>query len=196
MMRKAEMTRQTKETDIKMALTLDKAGKSGLIGSTGIGFFDHMLNSFCVHGGMILELTMTGDLQVDGHHTVEDVGIVLGQLFAEILGDKGGIARFGEANVPMDESLAFCAVDISGRPYLVFNADFIAPMIGDYDTQLTKEFFRALAFNMGATLHLQVKYGDNDHHKTEALYKAAARAFAAAVKPAEGGVLSAKGVLS
>ena len=124
--------RNTKETKIDMTLCV-YAEERGLQGSTGIGFFDHMLNSFCIHGGFAIKLDMQGDLNVDGHHTVEDVGIVLGTLFKEVLGDKGGIKRFGHAYVPMDESLAFCAVDISGRPYIVYDVPVTAPMIGDYD---------------------------------------------------------------
>ncbi|NLK40125.1 MAG: imidazoleglycerol-phosphate dehydratase HisB [Clostridiales bacterium] len=193
-MRSAKLSRTTGETEITMTLTLD-SGEGRLSGSTGIGFFDHMLNSFCTHGCFNLALEMQGDLFVDGHHTVEDVGIVLGQLFAEILGDKRGIARFGDSLVPMDESLARAVVDISGRPYLVFDADPTAPMVGAYDTQLTKEFFRALAYNMGATLHLSLLYGDNEHHRCEALFKAAARAISQASKITGETVLSTKGVL-
>jgi imidazoleglycerol-phosphate dehydratase len=138
---------------------------------------------------------MQGDLHVDGHHTVEDVGIVLGTLFKEALGDKGGIKRFGHSYVPMDESLAFCAVDISGRPYLVYDVPVTAPMVGDYDAQLTEEFMRALAVNMGATLHTRLEYGVNHHHITEAIFKAVARAIGEAIAPFGDGVLSAKGVL-
>lgn len=191
---KAEITRTTKETDIKMSLEKN-ADECIFSGTTGIGFFDHMLNSFCVHGRFRITAEMRTDLAVDGHHTVEDTGIVLGSLFSEILGGKGGIARFGESTVPMDEALARAVIDISGRPYLVFDAYPTAPMIGDYDAQLTREFFRALAFGMGATLHLSVLYGDNEHHRTEALYKAAARAISAAMSKTDGGVLSAKGSL-
>ena len=194
-MREANITRKTKETDITMSLALDKTGKGGLTGSSGIGFFDHMLNSFCVHGGFAIELNMTGDLQVDGHHSVEDVGIVLGKLFAEILGDRGGIKRFGSCFLPMDEALAFCAIDISGRPYLHYDVPVTAPTVGDYDAQLTEEFMRALAVNMGATLHVRLEYGVNQHHITEAVFKAVARAIGEAVAPFGEGVLSAKGVL-
>ena len=193
-MRTAEKSRRTKETDIKMSLTLD-AEKGGLVGSSGIGFFDHMLNSFCVHGEFNIKLEMTGDLHVDGHHSVEDVGIVLGSLFAEILKDKGSIKRFGFSYVPMDEALAFAAIDISGRPFLAYNVPLTAAAVGDYDAQLTEEFMRALAVNMGATLHVRLEYGVNEHHITEAVYKAVARAVKEAVVPSEGGVLSAKGVL-
>ena len=194
-MRNATLTRKTKETDIAMTLTLDCVGKGGLEGTSGIGFFDHMLNSFCVHGGFRMNLQMVGDLQVDGHHSVEDVGIVLGKLFAEILGDRGGIRRFGSCFLPMDEALAFCAIDISGRPYLHYDVPVTAPMVGDYDAQLTEEFMRALAVNMGATLHTRLEYGVNQHHITEAVFKAVARAIGEAVTPFGEGVLSAKGVL-
>lgn len=193
-MRTAEKIRTTKETDIKMSLTLG-AENGGLTGSSGIGFFDHILNSFCVHGGFKIELQMKGDLNVDGHHSVEDVGIVLGSLFAEALGDKSGINRFGTAYVPMDEALAFAVVDISGRPYLKYNVPVTSPTVGDYDAQLTEEFMRALAVNMGATLHIRLEYGLNEHHITEAVYKAAARAIKEAVTQNGGGVLSTKGVL-
>ena len=186
--------RNTKETKIDMTLSVYGEEK-GLQGSTGIGFFDHMLNSFCIHGGFAIKLNMQGDLNVDGHHTVEDVGIVLGTLFKEVLGDKGGIKRFGHAYVPMDEALAFCAVDISGRPYLVYNVPVTAPMIGDYDAQLTVEFMRALAYNMGATLHVKLEYGLNEHHITEAVFKAVARALSQAMEKNGGEILSAKGVL-
>ncbi|MBE6564918.1 MAG: imidazoleglycerol-phosphate dehydratase HisB [Ruminococcaceae bacterium] len=195
-MKEATLERNTKETKIRASLAVG-VENGGLCGKSGIGFFDHMLNSFCVHGGFRLTLEVTGDLEVDGHHTVEDCGIVIGRLFADILGDKSGIRRFGNRYIPMDESLAFCALDLSGRPFLVFDADFTSPMIGDYDSQLTVEFFRALAFQMGATLHLKLMYGDNDHHKTEALYKAAAHAIREAMEPtANGQILSAKGTLA
>ena len=186
--------RNTKETKIDMTLSI-RTKEKGLKGSTGIGFFDHMLNSFCIHGGFAIKLDMQGDLHVDGHHTVEDVGIVLGTLFKEALGDKGGIKRFGHAYVPMDESLAFSAVDISGRPYLVYDVPVTAPMIGDYDAQLTVEFMRAIAYNMGATLHVKLEYGINEHHITEAVYKAVARALSQAMEETGGEILSAKGVL-
>ncbi len=194
-MRTATLSRKTKETDIKMSLTLDKLGCGKLEGGSGIGFFDHMLNSFCVHGGYLIELEMLGDLGVDGHHSVEDVGIVLGKLFAEVLGDRANIRRFGESFLPMDEALAFCAVDISGRPYLYYDVPVTSPFIGDYDAQLTEEFMRALAVNMGATLHIKLEHGSNEHHITEAVFKAVARAIGEAVTPFGNGVLSAKGTL-
>lgn len=190
----ATITRNTLETKISMTLTVGEP-ICRLYGSSGIGFFDHMLNSFCVHGGFAIRLECEGDIYVDGHHTVEDCGIVLGALFAQILGDRRGIRRFGNAKIPMDESLAEAVIDISGRPYLVFDANFDSPMTGEYDNQLTLEFFRALAFNMGATLHMHLLYGSNDHHKTEALYKAAAHAIAMAIERKGNTVLSAKGIL-
>lgn len=199
-MRYSEKERNTKETKIKLSLELDRTGSGGLTGTSGIGFFDHMLNSFAVHGGFAVALEMTGDLNVDGHHTVEDVGIVLGSLFAEILGSRSGIARFAHEYVPMDEALAFAAVDVSGRPFLHFDSSACpsiaeGQLIGEYDASLTVEFFRALAFNAGFTLHMKLEYGSNTHHAVEALFKAAARAISAAVRETGGGVLSAKGVL-
>lgn len=191
-MRKAEIARKTKETDIKVQLCLD-GGERKI--DTGIGFFDHMLNSFAVHASFGLTLCCKGDLEVDGHHTVEDCGIALGQALAQCLGDRAGIARFGQAFVPMDEALGFCAVDISGRPYLVLNAPMPQPMCGQYDTCLTTEFMRALAVNAGLTLHLKAEYGENAHHITEALFKALARALRQAVTQTGEGVLSTKGVL-
>lgn len=193
--RVAALDRRTLETQIQMSLELDRRGGGGLSGSTGIGFFDHMLNSFAVHGGFVITLDMKGDLNVDGHHTVEDVGIVLGKLFAEALGDRSGIARFGMSYVPMDEALARSVTDICGRPYLVFDAEFKNQTVGTFDTCLTVEFFRALAFNMGATLHIKLEYADNDHHAVEAIFKSAARAISQACERTGGGVLSAKGSL-
>lgn len=192
-MRKGEIKRKTRETDISLFLDLDNSGITSV--STGIGFFDHMLQSFAVHGGFGLGIRCEGDLQVDGHHTVEDVGIVLGKAVAQALGDRAGIARFGQAYVPMDEALAFCALDVSGRPYLVFDACMPQVVCGTYDTCLTVEFMRAFAVNAGITLHLMSEYGDNAHHITEALFKALARALRQAVTQTGGGVLSAKGVL-
>lgn len=194
MSRKAEIARKTKETDIKVSLILEGSGNISI--NTGIGFFDHMLNSFAVHGGFDLSVTCKGDLNVDGHHSVEDVGICLGKALNEALGDKSGIMRFGSAYVPMDEALAFCALDISNRPFLVFNADFTNEKIGEYDSCLTEEFMRAFAFNAGITLHLKAEYGKNDHHITEALFKALAYALRQAVAlNANGSALSAKGTL-
>ena len=193
-MRTAEIARKTKETDITLRLDLDGTGKVDI--DTGIGFFNHMLTAFAVHSGIDLSVVCRGDLEVDGHHTVEDIGIVLGQAVAEALGDKAGILRYGSFYVPMDEALAFCAMDISGRPFLVFNAAFHDQRIGEFDTCLCEEFFRAFAFNSCITLHLRSEYGKNDHHICEALFKAAAHAFRAAItQNADGSVLSSKGVL-
>ena len=191
-MRKADITRKTKETVLSASLNLD-GGEVKI--KTGIGFLDHMLTALGVHGGFGLTLAAKGDLEVDGHHTAEDVGIVLGKAFCEALGDKGGIVRYGSAYIPMDEALGFCAVDISGRPFLVFNAEFVNEKIGELDTCLIEEFMRAFAFNAGITLHLRCEYGKNDHHKAEALFKALAYALKAATRPNSGGVVSTKGVL-
>lgn len=191
-MRKAEITRKTKETDISASLNLD-GGEVKI--NTGIGFLDHMLTALGVHGGFGLTLEAKGDLYVDGHHTAEDVGIVLGKAFCEALGDKGGIVRYGSAYIPMDEALGFCAVDISGRPFLVFNAEFVNEKIGELDTCLIEEFMRAFAFNAGITLHLRCEYGKNDHHKAEALFKALAYALKTATRQNSGEIVSTKGVL-
>lgn len=191
-MRKAEITRKTKETVISASLNLD-GGEVKI--KTGIGFLDHMLTALGVHGGFGLTLAAKGDLEVDGHHTAEDVGIVLGKAFGEALGDKGGIVRYGSAFIPMDEALGFCAVDISGRPFLVFNAEFTNEKIGELDTCLIEEFMRAFAFNAGITLHLRCEYGKNDHHKAEALFKALAYALKAATRQNSGEIVSTKGVL-
>lgn len=192
-MRCADITRKTKETDISLKLNLD--GGDVKI-NTGIGFFNHMLNSFATHGGFGLELTVKGDLEVDDHHTVEDTGIVLGKAFSKALGDKGSIDRFGSFYVPMDEALAFASVDISGRPFLVFDADFPQERCGEYSCAMTVEFMRAFAYNSGITLHLKSVYGDNSHHITEALYKAVAHALRLAVKQNNlNKPLSTKGVL-
>jgi imidazoleglycerol-phosphate dehydratase len=194
MNRTAEITRTTKETDIAIKLDLDGGAKADI--NTGIGFLDHMLTALAIHGGFSLELNCKGDLNVDGHHTAEDIGIVLGLAFKEALGDKAGIMRYGSAFIPMDEALAFCSLDISARPFLVFNAEFKNERVGEFDTCLTEEFMRAFAFNAGITLHLRVEYGSNDHHKIEALFKALAYALKTAVKRnADGSVVSTKGVL-
>ncbi len=192
-MRTAKLSRTTKETDIVLSLNLDGSGNGTI--TTGVGFFDHMLTALALHGGVDLELSVKGDLEVDCHHTVEDTGIVLGQAFKAALGDRGGIARYGSAFVPMDEALGFCALDISGRPFLAFNADFTGPQVGGFDTQMAEEFFRAFAFGAGITLHLRVEYGKNDHHMLEALFKALGQSLRAAVRQQGGGVLSTKGML-
>ena len=192
-MRNSTIKRITKETQIELSVNLD--GNGSFSGTSGIGFFDHMLHAFAVHGGFDLELQMQGDLQVDGHHSVEDLGIVLGQAFGQAV-DKSRINRFGSFYVPMDESLAFCALDISGRPFLVFDADFTNPMVGELDCSLVEEFFRAFAMNSGITLHIRLEYGRNDHHKIEAIFKAVAHALQQAVRLRDGAVLSSKGVLA
>lgn len=190
-MRTSEKTRVTKETNITVSLCLD-GGKVEV--STGIGFFDHMLTAFAVHGGFGLKISAKGDLEVDGHHTVEDVGIVLGDAFGEALGDKSDIARYGSFYIPMDEALAFAAVDISGRPFLCFSGAFSQTTCGAYDLCLTEEFFRAFAMHAGITLHLKLEYGQNAHHEAEALYKAAAHALREAVSYQKG-ILSTKSIL-
>lgn len=192
-MRAATVSRKSKETDISVQLNLD-GGEVKV--QTGIGFFDHMLTAFAVHGGFGLKITCKGDLEVDCHHTIEDTGIVLGQAFAEALGDKAGIVRYGSFFVPMDKALGFCAVDISGRPYLVFDARFPEERVGEFDTCMGAEFFRALAVNSGLTIHLRVPYGENSHHMLEALFKAAGHALKIACREtADGEVLSTKGML-
>ena len=192
-MRTALIKRETKETQISVEVDLD-GGEVAI--STGVGFFDHMLNAFAVHGGFGLKVSAVGDLEVDCHHTIEDTGIVLGKAFDQALGDKGGIARFGSFYVPMDEALGFCSLDISGRPFLVFDADFPEERIGGYDSCMTEEFMRAFAYNAGITLHLKSVYGKNSHHITEALYKALAHALKAAVAQTNSAKpLSTKGVL-
>lgn len=192
-MRTAEIERNTKETQILVELNLD-GGEVDI--STGIGFFDHMLTAFGVHGGFGLKIKVTGDLEVDTHHTVEDTGIALGMAFKEALGDMGGIVRYGSFSVPMDEALANCVLDISNRPFLVFKASFEQEKCGDYETCVTEEFFRAFAMNSGITLHISVPYGANAHHEIEAIFKAVAHAMKiASRKNEDGSVLSTKGVL-
>ena len=193
--RKAAVHRITGETDIYMEINLDGEGKSDI--STGLGFFDHMLTALAVHGGFGLRLKAEGDWNVDCHHTVEDTGIVLGRAFKQALGDRSGIVRYGHAMIPMDEALGFCAVDVSGRPYLVFDAAFPQERVGDFDTCMTEEFFRALSDNAGFTLHLRCPYGKNSHHMIEALFKACAHALCdATAENSTGAVLSTKGTLS
>lgn len=184
--------RKTKETDIQLSLSLE-GGEVSV--STGIGFFDHMLTAFAFYGGLGLKLEVQGDLEVDGHHTVEDVGIVLGQAMSRALGDRKGIRRFASAYIPMDEALCFTALDFSNRPFLVFDADMPQPMIGGYDSCLTEEFMRAFAVNSGLTLHMKCLYGKNAHHITEALFKSLGVAVKEAVAITGTGVTSTKGVL-
>ncbi len=192
MSRTATVQRKTKETQISVALDLD-GGEIAI--DTGIGFFDHMLHALAFYAGFGLQLTAKGDLQVDGHHTVEDVGIVLGQALAQALGDKAGITRFSSVFVPMDEALARTVLDISGRPFLVFDAPMPQEIIGGYDSCLTEEFMRALAVNAGLTLHQKALYGKNAHHITEALFKSLGLALREAVAVRGEGVTSTKGVL-
>lgn len=195
-MRTAAVTRKTAETDISLSLGIREDGRKGSFsGTSGVGFFDHMLSAFAVHGGFDITLSCKGDLEVDSHHTVEDVGIVLGTAFAEAVGDRRGIARFADILLPMDEALCRVALDYGGRAYLVFDADFKSDRLGEYDTQLTVEFMRAFAFHAGLTLHMSVLYGDNDHHMTEACYKALGKCVGAAVRIVSEDVLSSKGVL-
>ena len=195
-MRKADVARKTKETDITLSLAFDEVNPIVQI-NTGIGFFDHMLTALAVHAGLSLSLSCKGDLHVDCHHTIEDTGIVLGDALCRALGDKGGIARYGSFYIPMDEALGFCAVDVSGRPYLAFDAAFPQERVGDFDTCMTEEFFRALCDNAGFTLHLRCPYGKNAHHMIEALFKAAAHALCdATAENSTGAVLSTKGTLS
>lgn len=192
-MRTSNIQRNTKETKINIELNLD-GGEVEV--STGIGFFDHMLTAFGVHGGFGLRVEVKGDLEVDTHHTAEDTGIVLGKAFKEALGDMSGIERYGSFSIPMDESLAQVSLDISNRPFLVFNAKFEQELCGDYETCVTEEFWRAFAMNSGITLHINVPYGTNAHHQIEAIFKAVAHAIKIAVtKNSDGTVLSTKGVL-
>ena len=193
--RKGSVSRRTAETDISVSLELDGTGKAEV--HSGIGFFDHMLNLFAAHGLFDLTVQCNGDIEVDGHHSVEDIGIALGDALKEALGDKKGIARYGSFYLPMDESLALVALDISGRPFLVYDGGEMAPMIGGYDTELTEEFLRAFAFHAGITLHVKVLYGTNSHHKVEAIFKALGHALriAAGKDGRVQGVPSTKGVL-
>ncbi len=195
MPRQATIDRKTTETDIRLDLNIDGSGTCE--SETGIGFFDHMLTALARHGQFDLRVKCSGDLEVDAHHTVEDVGICLGQAFSQTLGDKAGITRFGSTCVPMDEALARVVVDFSGRPYLVFNASFDEEMIGTFPSALAEEFFRALADHGRINLHIDLIRGTNAHHSVEAIYKAVARALrtAVAIDPNVRGIPSTKGVL-
>lgn len=196
MPRTAEIARTTKETDIKVSVNLDGKGEYTI--DTGIGFFDHMLSALSKHSGIDMNITCKGDLNVDAHHSVEDTGIVLGQAVAKALGDKVGIRRFGSCAVPMDEALGKAVIDVSGRPFIVFEAEFTGDKCGGMDTQLFEEFFRSFAFNAGITLHISAPYGVNDHHKAEAMFKALARSLRMAVEEDPrfaGQVVSTKGAL-
>lgn len=180
MTRIASIARATSETDIRLTLALDGTGQVEV--ATGVGFFDHMLTALARHSLMDLTVAAKGDLHIDDHHTVEDVGIVLGQALRQALGDKRGIRRFGQCLLPMDEALAEAAIDISGRPFLAWSVPFQRPKIGSFDTELVEEFFRAFAFNAGITLHVTLKAGTNAHHVAEACFKAVARALRMAVE--------------
>jgi imidazoleglycerol-phosphate dehydratase len=196
MPRVAELTRSTNETDLHVRVDLDGKGEARV--KTGIGFFDHMLEAFARHGLFDLTVEARGDLHVDGHHTVEDTGIVLGQAIAEALGDRTGIRRYADAMVPLDEALVRCVLDVSGRPYLSYHIDIPKwQMLGDYDVFLTPEFFRALVLNAGLTVHLDLVRGDNPHHIVEAAFKAFARSLdvATTIDPRVTGVPSTKGKL-
>ena len=191
-MRSSKVTRKTSETDVEVEISLDGSGNANI--STGIAFFDHMLNSFAKHGSFDLVVKASGDLSVDDHHTIEDVGITLGNALQKALGDKKGIERFGDACIPMDEALADAAIDISGRSFLVFNAAFANQKIGGFNPQNARHFFESLTGNAGINAHLHVT-GENDHHKIEALFKAFGIALKRAVKISGSGVPSTKGVL-
>lgn len=193
--RTAAVERTTAETSIRLTWNLDGTGKAEI--ASGIGFFDHMLNLFAAHGLFDLKLECRGDIEVDGHHSVEDIGIALGDAFREAIGDKRGITRYGTFYLPMDEALAFVSLDISGRPFLVYVGGSMAPMIGGYDTELTEEFLRAFAMHAGITLHVRILYGTNSHHKVEGIFKALGHALRIAVArdARVTGVPSTKGVL-
>ena len=195
MIRKAQISRKTNETEISLKIVIDGKGSSNI--NTGIGFLDHMLTLFSRHGFFDVDINAIGDLNVDAHHTVEDIGIVLGQAIKDALGDKKSIKRYGSATIPMDEALAMAALDISGRSFLVFDACFTNERVGDMDTELFEEFFRALAFNAGLNLHIKVFYGSNNHHIVEAAFKAFARALSEActIDGKIDGVMSTKGIL-
>lgn len=195
MNRTASQTRTTKETDISITLNLDGSGKADI--DTGIGFFDHMLNGFARHGLFDLSCHVKGDLQVDCHHTIEDTGIVLGQVIREALGDKKGIVRYGSCILPMDESLILCSLDLSGRPYYVSNAEFPTEKVGDMDTQMVKEFFYAISYSAGMDLHFQILADGNSHHMIEGMFKAFSKALdmATTTDPRIVDVLSTKGSL-
>ncbi|MET0512509.1 MAG: imidazoleglycerol-phosphate dehydratase HisB [Thermoleophilaceae bacterium] len=193
MSRTSHIHRTTGETDVSLSLALDGAGEGTR--TTGLGFFDHLLDALARHGGLDLDVQAEGDLQTGPHHTVEDTGIVFGQAIDEALGDRSGIRRFGHAVLPMDEARASCAIDLSGRPYTAFDARFPAQRVGDFDTDLVEEFFRAVANTGKLTLHLTVEAGANSHHMVEVSFKAFARALRQAVEVEGTGVPSTKGLL-
>ncbi len=193
--RKADVSRKTGETDIRISLTIDGTGKNNI--DTGIGFFDHMLSAFSKHGFFDLECKVNGDLKVDGHHSVEDTGIVLGTAIKKALGDKAGIYRYGYFILPMDEVLVLCSLDLCDRPFLGFEYEYKVPMIGDLDTELVREFFYAVSYSAGMNLHFKVLSDGNAHHVTEAMFKAFAKTLdmATYTDPRVKGVLSTKGAL-
>lgn len=193
--RKADISRVTGETNVHIAIDLDGTGKADI--HTGIGFFDHMLNSFARHGLFDLTVDVKGDLEVDSHHTIEDTGIVLGQAIAAALGEKKGIKRYGSFLLPMDETLAMCAVDLSGRPYLNYQAEFTVEKLGTLDTEMIREFFYAVSYSAAMNLHLKIVDGGNNHHMAEALFKAFGKALDMATmeEPRMNGVWSTKGSL-
>ena len=195
MARTADYVRKTKETDISLHLNLDGTGSSSI--HTGIGFFDHMLDGFARHGLFDLKVNVAGDLAVDCHHTIEDTGIVLGYAIKEAVGDKKGIRRYGSCILPMDETLVLCAVDLSGRPYLVFDGEFTTDRVGYMDTEMVKEFFYAISYTAGMNLHIRVLSGGNNHHMIEAMFKAFAKALdqATVIDPRITDILSTKGSL-
>ena len=195
MARTADYVRKTKETDISLHLNLDGTGSSSI--HTGIGFFDHMLDGFARHGLFDLKVNVAGDLAVDCHHTIEDTGIVLGNAIKEGVGDKKGIRRYGSCILPMDETLVLCAVDLSGRPYLVFDGEFTTDRVGYMDTEMVKEFFYAISYTAGMNLHIRVLSGGNNHHMIEAMFKAFAKALdqATVIDPRITDILSTKGSL-
>ncbi len=195
-MRKANIVRNTKETQIDLTLEILSQNEAGSFnGTTNIGFMDHMMNALCVHGHLKIDLKMSGDLEIDDHHSIEDLGIVFGQAFAKAVGAKSNINRFGCSYVPMDDSLSRCVIDISGRPYLVYSALYDYQMIGELESAIIREFFYAFAMNAGVTLHIENFYGENDHHKAESIFKAFARALSDASALRDGDILSTKGTL-
>lgn len=194
--RSAHCKRKTKETDIDLMFTIDGSGQSSI--TTDIGFFDHMLDGFARHGLFDLDVTVKGDLLVDCHHTIEDCGIVLGEAIKQAVGDKKGICRYGSCILPMDETLVLCAIDLSGRPYLSFDAEFTTNRIGYMDTEMIREFFYAISYSAGMNLHIQVLKAGNNHHMAEAMFKAFAKALDAATTkdPRIADILSTKGSLA
>ncbi len=192
-MRQSQIERNTKETQIKLSLNLDEKGNSNI--NTGIGFFDHMLDLFAFRAGITLNIECKGDLVIDTHHSIEDIGISLGLALKEALADKKGITRYGSSRCPMDETLVSVDLDLANRAYLVFNAELSAERVGEFETEMTEEFFRAVAFNSGMTLHINELYGKNTHHKIEAIFKAFGMALKTAIEITSTDIPSTKGVL-